>query len=84
MSLSAATLINVDSQPKQFEFKQSGGYQTIDLAAGAIWRYPGNVWIRFNQREIMINADEEFAIWNDTTLGPQRRFGNGSSLNHTN
>ena len=81
-SLLAAVITNLDSNPRQFDVKTGEGFKTVTLAAGATWRLPGRARVRYRGREVEMNEDEEFAIWNEAEFGPQRRVVGGGGIVH--
>lgn len=74
----AAVITNLDKKSQQFDLLEDGRFTPITIAAGETWRLPGRVRVRYHGRELNINEEEEFAIWNDHEFGPQR------TISHTN
>ena len=83
-SAQAAVITNLDEKPQTVEVYTGQGMQTVSIAANATWRAPGKIKVRFHDRDVQMNDDDEFAIWpNKTTggeFGPQKRQKHGSSV----
>ncbi|MDX1975602.1 MAG: hypothetical protein SFT92_08030 [Rickettsiales bacterium] len=50
---------------------------SVTLAAGETYHAMGALRLRFAERELRIEHDEEYAIWDDATISPQRRYKGG-------
>jgi hypothetical protein len=56
------------------------GFHPEVIAPGAVFRRIGLMRVRYDGREVTIDNDDEYAIWNDGTFGPQRRSRNVSGV----
>lgn len=72
----AAVITNLDETPRVIQKEEGGGFVPQEIKAGETFRVAGALKIRYNGRELRIDADEEYAIWKDGTLGPQKRLKN--------
>ena len=70
----AAVITNLAEHTEQFEVQTSKGFEPVTIAAGETWRLPGIVRVRYRGREILINDVDEYALWGQDGLGPQRRL----------
>ena len=72
----AAAITNLDEKAHELEANN----QKITIAAEETWRIPGEVTINYQGREIHMEETDEYAIWNDHELGPQRHVNPGGGL----
>lgn len=75
----AAAIANLSPQVRRIEIKTARGFQPEDIEPGRTWRLAGRVTVRYDGEEYDIDQTEEYAIWNDGVLGPQKRISS-----HTN
>src|ERR1700679_537247 len=73
LAAQAAVITNLDDKPQTVEVEMSGGFKPVVIAAGETWRVQGKAVVRFRDRQVQMNEDEEYAIWKDGTFGPQKR-----------
>jgi len=72
----AADIQNLSGKPQTIEVKgESGEYETITVDSGDNYRLPGLMRVRRGEQEVTIHHDEQFVIWSDTVMGPQRKSG---------
>ena len=76
----AAIIENVSDTPKVIEVEQLGGFQPVTIEAGREYNVPGALKVRYGAREVQIDFDEDYAIWQDGGFGPQRRLSHGNGI----
>jgi hypothetical protein len=69
----AAAIVNLASTSQTVEIEIAGNYRPIVIERWRTWRVIGPARVRYEGRVSYIEDDEEYAIWNDGTFGPQRR-----------
>lgn len=74
----AAVITNLDSKPQSLETSAgSGNFTPLTIAPNATYRVPGKLTVRYHNRVVQMNNDEEFAIWPNAEtggdFGPQMR-----------
>jgi hypothetical protein len=69
----AAAITNLSEEPRQIEMRSGSGYILYTIKAQETWRVPGKATIRYQNSEFRIDENEEYAIWRDGVLGPQKR-----------
>ncbi len=76
----AAAITNLSESPKRIEMRVYGGFTPVVIAPGETWRVIGMAVIRYDGVEFHIADNEEFAVWPDGLLAPQRRLRHISGL----
>ena len=77
----AALIVNLSDKPVSFQVEVSGGFKPLIIEGNETWRVPGKAKVRFKGREVLINDDEEYAVWSGDDFGPQRHL-NHSTASH--
>lgn len=72
LTAEAAVITNLSQKNQVIKESSPAGWETVSIAANETYRVQGRIKILFDGREITIGHDEEYAIWNDGTIGPQR------------
>src|SRR5688572_26800415 len=72
-SAQAAVITNLENAPVTIEVESGDGYKPVTIDSYATWRVQGKVRVRYKDRESWISNDEEYAIWQNSGLGPQKR-----------
>lgn len=80
----AAAIQNLSCNPQTIEVATAQGFQPVVIPPGRTYDAIGNMKVRYRDREITIDHDMEYVIWDDGTFGPQRRnrTRGGISSNH--
>jgi hypothetical protein len=73
----AAAITNLTPHEQVFELEEGNGFVRQAVAPGATWRVHARVWVRFGARAFLMGENEEYAIWNDGEIGPQRSNARG-------
>ena len=73
-SANAMAITNLSGVPQTVEIRRSAEFEPIVIAPDATLRLMGRYEVRMNDHVKTINEDEEFAIWKDGLLQPQRRI----------
>lgn len=74
----AAAIQNLSCSPQTIEIEFANGRRSIILPPGRTYDVLGALKTHYRGREVRIEHDEEYAIWDDGTFGPQRyRRGSG-------
>jgi hypothetical protein len=68
----AAAITNLSSVTQVVEVEESGGFKSHEIKAGTTFRMTGKIRVKHNAQITMIDEDEEYAIWKDGVMGPQR------------
>lgn len=74
----AASITNLSDKEQQLQLETAQGWLPVVIKPNATWRENGQFRVRFNDREFFLNAYEEYAIWQDGYMGPQRLLFNQS------
>lgn len=70
----AAAVTNLDHTTHKIILVEGDGNKSIEIKAGDTFRLVGRIKLIYRDREIVIDSDEEYAIWKDGTIGPQRHI----------
>jgi len=68
----AAVITNLSDKPQTIEQDSFSGFKPVTIAHYETYRVPGQIKIRYAGYETTIEFDEEYAIWNDGSLSPQK------------
>ena len=74
LSAHAAAIWNLTDKPVQFELETADGYKPFTIEPGRRYFQPGKARFRYQERIVYIEHHEEYAIWPDGAIGPQRRM----------
>jgi hypothetical protein len=77
---SAAAITNLDDEPQTIMLECCGN-PSVTIAPCETWHMLGKAKIRYHGRELSIGVNEEYAIWKDGNIGPQRYLRGGAGLN---
>jgi hypothetical protein len=69
----AARVYNLSDSAQLIEIKQDGGWKPFIIKPGENYSTIGNSWVRFAGREIYIEHFDEYTIWSQDVISPQRR-----------
>jgi hypothetical protein len=69
-----AAITNLSKEPQSVSFREWKGETTVNILPGRTLRIPGDVTFRYQERELRIEDNEEYAIWETGIIGPQRRL----------
>jgi len=70
----AAAISNLSDRPQTIRFSVWRAEREVTIQPGHTWRIAGRLTALYQGREIRIDDNEEYAIWKDGQIGPQRRF----------
>lgn len=73
VSSQAAAITNLRDETLIIGRKTSEGFVPVEIDAMATWRVPGNLTITYGGNEYFLWYYDEYAVWPDGTIGPQRR-----------
>jgi hypothetical protein len=76
----AAQIQNLSNTPQTIELMDRND-AIITLAPGGIWQGLGRAHVKWREREVDIEYNEEYVIWDNDTFGPQRRLGSRTDRN---
>lgn len=68
----AAAIQNLSCTPQTIEVESGNGSQSIVIPPGKTFHGVGDVNVRYRGREVRVEYNMEYAIWDDGTFGPQR------------
>jgi hypothetical protein len=71
---SAGGVSNLSEREQIVEIQTTSGYSPVHIAPGRTWRIPGPAKIRYQGREVWLEHDMEWAIWEGGVFGPQRKL----------
>ena len=70
----ASVVTNLSDAPQTIEVQTARGYAPMTLAPNQTWRDEAREeTIRYHGREIQLEYDQEYAIWQGGDFGPQKR-----------
>lgn len=69
----AAAIQNLSCNPQTIEVPSANGFQAMTIPPGKTYDVAGDMKVRYRDREVTVEYDMEYVIWNDGTFGPQRR-----------
>jgi hypothetical protein len=69
----AAAIVNLSDKQQKIQVNTGGKFENTIIAPYAKYSVVGKVKIRFQDREISIDKDEEYALWPNGDFGIQRR-----------
>ncbi len=70
----AAAIVNITDNDTPMEVKIGQEWKPITIRAGGRFFIRGDARFRWKNREVYIQYDEEYALWPDGMLGPQRKL----------
>lgn len=70
----AASIVNLSGAVQVIELRTTSGHETVEIKPDERFSWPGQLYLRYQGREITIDSNEEYAMWKGGTFGPQRRF----------
>lgn len=73
----AAAITNLDTNARKVVLVEGSEYKSIEIKAGETFRRIGSLKVMYHGYEIVIDSADEYAIWKDGTLGPQKRMRTG-------
>ena len=75
----AAVITNLSDKTQIIEQESFDGFSPVSIKPYETYRVPGQIKVRYAGYETTIEFDEEYAIWNDGSLSPQKldRHSNG-------
>lgn len=76
----AAVISNVTDAPVTIEIKTADGFKPVVIETGRTWRTIGSAYVRYNGATTYVEDAQEYAIWKDAGLSPQRRLNRGHRL----
>ena len=77
----AAAITNLSDHPQVFAIDEGGGFREVSIPAGQTYRTYGKWFVRFHDRDVRMEDNEEFAYWQNGDFGPQYRRRNNTTLN---
>lgn len=69
-----AAITNLSGIPQNFTIVDTYPKSVITIPPGQTFRTLGKTSFRYQNRQLHIEDNEEYAIWRDGTFGPQRRI----------
>lgn len=69
-----AAITNLSGMPQSFIITDANPERVVTIAPGQTFRTLGKSSFRYQNRQLHIEDNEEYAIWRDGTFGPQRRM----------
>lgn len=74
----AAAVTNLSSEDVVVQLKVADGLEEVIIESMRTWRKPGDVIFEYEGNDYRVLSYEEYAIWENGTIGPQRAlFGTG-------
>lgn len=70
----AAAIVNLSDKSQNIQVNTGGKFEDATIAPYGKYSTVGRVKIRFQDREISIDRDEEYALWPNGDFGVQRRI----------
>lgn len=77
----AAAVTNLADEAQTIEIADGNAWKQVTIAHWETWRSPFDVKVRYRGREFMMHFYEDYAIWKDGTMGPQRTMYSAGGLN---
>jgi hypothetical protein len=68
----AAVITNLSDKTQIIEQESFDGFLPVSIKPYETYRVPGQIKLHYAGRETTIGFDEEYAIWGDGNLGPQK------------
>jgi hypothetical protein len=78
----AAAIVNLSDKPQNIQVNTDGKFEGVTIAPYGKYSVHGKVKIRFQDREITIDKDEEYALWPNGDFGIQRRITQSSGFSN--
>jgi hypothetical protein len=69
----AAAVVNLSDKNQNIQVNTDGKFEDVVISPYGKYSTPGKAKIRFQDREITIDRDEEYALWPNGDFGMQRR-----------
>jgi len=73
----AAAITNLDKNTRHIVVIEGKDRKSVEIKAGETYRAVGQIKVMYHRYEIVIDSTDEYAIWSDGTLGPQKRMRTG-------
>lgn len=78
----AAAVVNLSDKQQNIQVNTTGKFEDVAIAPYGKYSIPGKAKIRFQDREITIDRDEEYALWPNGDFGMQRRVTQSSGFSN--
>lgn len=70
----AGGILNLTDHKQVVEIQTSNGYIAREIPPGRSFWMQGYARVRFQGREFILDPDIEYAVWQDGSFGPQRKY----------
>jgi hypothetical protein len=70
----AGGITNLTDHKQVVEIQTSSGYIAREIPPGRSFWTQGHTKVRFQEKEFTLDPDIEYAVWQDGSFGPQRKF----------
>lgn len=78
----AAVITNLSDTPQTVSFPYWKQQSAATIAPGETLRIPGRMTVRYQGDEVLIDDNQEYAIWKDGTFSSQRRSRQNSAFRY--